>query len=244
MEIKGIYYKDVLRNINMKFEPSNIYGIVGKGKTVLFELISNGLLYEKGDIIDFKNIGYFRQNVDEMFYNDTVYDEIKCRVKSNNFDKKIKDSLKLIDLDISLLYRNPNTLSSVEKRKLGLCCVLVSNPEVLLFDEPIVGFNQKEVVNFVNLIRKLKNRYKKTIIISTNDTDFLHKIVDYVYVLYEGKVVLDGSKFEVFKGIKKYRINVPNEIEFSNMVFERKNIKLGYRDDINDLIKDIYRFVK
>ena len=114
----------------------------------------------------------------------------------------------------------------------------------VILDEPILGFDSKNKKEFISLIRILKNRYKKTIIIATNDVDFLHKCVDKVIVLQDGKIVMQGNKYEIFcntKELKKYGILAPKIISFSDKVKNKKNIKIGYRDDINDLIKDIFR---
>lgn len=73
----------------------------------------------------------------------------------------------------------------------------------------------------------------------------LHKISDHIVLLDKGKIVLEGSKYEVFKqDIEKYGVKKTKIIEFEELVYKEKNIKIGYRDDINDLMKDVYRYVK
>ena len=77
--------------------------------------------------------------------------------------------------------------------------------------------------------------------------EFIHKVCDDIYVLNQGKIVLYGNKFDVFskqKLLKKINVDVPNIISFENLVLQKKNIQIGYRDEINDLIKDVYRYVK
>ena len=110
-----------------------------------------------------------------------------------------------------------------------------------------VWIDNENKKNLIRLIKILKTRYKKTIITVSHDTDLLLKIADEVNVVENGKKTLSGDKYEVFsneKIMKRNNIKVPKLIEFSNMVKKKKGIKIGYRDEINDLIKDIYRYVK
>ena len=87
----------------------------------------------------------------------------------------------------------------------------------------------------------MKNRYKKTIIIGTLDSDLILKLADKVYVLDDGKIVMSGNKYKV---LSSDLVNKPKLIEFSLMVKNEKNINIGFRDDISDLMKDVYRNVK
>ena len=92
----------------------------------------------------------------------------------------------------------------------------------------------------------MKHKYNKTILILSNDTDFLLKLVDYIYVIHNNKVLLHGNKYDVLKSskLKKTNIHIPDIIEFQ-MKFEKMGkIKIEYRDNINDLIKDVYYYLE
>jgi len=264
--------KEVLKNINIEFLEGKINGIIGRsgcGKTTLIELVNNLLTPTKGlikvgeYIIDskkkFENINELRFDVsmvfqfpEEQFFNPTVKKELEIILKLFDYkldqiEKRIFDVLKMVGLNQEYLNYNPLKLSNGEKRKLAIASSLIINPKVLILDEPTIGLDSKSKNDLIKLIRILKNRYNKTIIIVTHDIDTLHKIADNIYVLNDKKIVLQGNKYEVFKNVKelrKYGITVPKIIEFSNKVLLKKNIKIGYRDDINDLIKDIYRYAK
>ncbi len=248
--------KEVLKNINMKFEAGKITSIIGKsgsGKTTLLELIDNIIVPTKGEIIieDVNKIGFLFQFPEEQFFNQTVKKELEVILKLSDYkkdiNKRIYDVLEMVNLNEDYLNKNPFNLSSGEKRKLALASVLILNPKIILLDEPTIGLDDKDKNEMIKLIRMLKNRYNKTIIIASHDMNFIHKIADYIYVLDNKKIIMEGDKYTIFKQeekLNKIKIKVPNLISFSNKVLKIKKIKIGYRDDINDLIKDIYRYVK
>lgn len=258
--------KPILEDINISFKKEKINAIIGsngQGKTTLLELINLNILPTKGSIkidsflyssrnnelISNLKIGYVEQ--EEEFVGSTILEELEYSIESHNYKtrnkfKRINDVLIMVGLD-----RNQkdkiNDLSKSERRKLALATALIHNPETLILDDITKSMDEKSKNDILKLLRLLKTRYNKTIIISSNDLDFIHKISDYIFVLYDKKIVLEGTKYDVFKEektLKKYELTIPNVIKFSNRVLERKNIKIGYRDEINDLIKDIYRFVK
>ena len=262
--------KIVLSNINTTFKEGKITSIMGKsgsGKTTLIELINALIIPSKGNIQvgsrvisktrKIKNINNLRYKIglvfqvpEEQFFCKTVKEEIEFGMKYFNksvksIQKHISDALIMMELDDSYLNRNPFTLSSGEMRKVAIASVLAFNPKVIILDEPTIGLDNKSKENLIKIIKLLKNRYKKTIIVVSNDADLLLKISDHVILLDKGKIVLEGNKYDVFKqDIEKYSLKRPKIIEFEQLVLEQKGIKIGYRDDINDLMKDVYRYVK
>ena len=262
--------KLVLGDINTTFKEGTINGIIGRsgsGKTTMVELINALILPTKGNVTvgskvisktrKIKNINNLRYRIglvfqfpEEQFSCKTVKEEIefgmryfKKTVKS--IEKHVSDALLMVGLDDSYLTRNPYTLSSGEMRKVAIASILAFNPKIVILDEPTIGLDNSSKENLIKIIKLLKNRYHKTVIIVSNDTDMLHKISDHIVLLDKGKIVLEGSKYEVFKqDIEKYGVKKPKIIEFEELVYKEKNIKIGYRDDINDLMKDVYRYVK
>lgn len=251
MEIKLINtsYKDRLSDINITFK-KGITCLIGKNKTIILDILS-GLVKDKGQIkIDNKSVkelskfvSYVFEFPEEQFFNNTVLEELKCDKKVT--DEEIGTVLAMVDLDSSLLNSNPFDLSSGEKRKLGIASILLDNKDIILFNEPTIGLDSLGVEFIIKLFRELKSR-GKTVIIASSNVEFVHKIADYIYLIEE-TIVLEGNKYDVFKNdelLANSGILVPQIIAFSNLVLNDKKIKIGYRDDIKDLIKDIYRYVK
>lgn len=238
---------------------SAIIGPNGSGKSTFLDLI-DGLLnpvsgsIRIGDVAISpdvrKRIGYLFQNPYDQIFNSTVYKEIEFALdcfKCEDIDKKIKRSISLVGLDESILFLNPYKISNGERRKVALASILCYDPEILIFDEPTIGLDNKSKFELMKLIKRLKNEFNKTIIIVSHDINFLHKFVDYVYLFKDGNVVLEGNKYDVLSNervMNECGLEVPSILHFSNLIMEKKGIKIGYRDEINDLIKDVYRYAK
>jgi len=275
IKLENVHYsikmpnKTILEDINLNICDNKITAIMGRsgsGKTTIAEIISllsfptEGNIYFDKKIVAFKQenkikdlrykVGLVFQFPEEQFFSNTVANEIGFCLKYLNkspseIKKRIEDSLIMVDLDIKYFDRKISTLSSGEKRRVAIASILAFNPEVILLDEPTIGLDSASIKSLISILKMLKNRYNKTIVIISRDSDFVHSICDNVSIIHNGKIVLSGNKYDVFtKDIEKYGLKKPKIIEFEQMVLKNKNIKLLYRDDINDLMKDVYRSVK
>lgn len=248
----------VFENMNLDLKTNQIHGIIGKsgsGKTTFVELIAGLQSTTSGKItVDecetkdeiIQKIGYVFQQPEQQFFNKTVEEEIGFATKQVlNKDKRISQALKMVGLNNEFKLKDPFKLSNGEMRKVAIASILYDNPQYIIFDEPTTGLDIKSKENLIKIIKMMKTKYNKTIIIVSHDIDLIHSICDNIIVIEDKKVIISGDKYTVFTSeeIKKCQIILPKLIEFSNLVLNKKNVKLGYRDDIKDLMKDVYRCV-
>lgn len=136
---------------------------------------------------------------------------------------------------------NPFNLSYGEKTKLALACLLVTNPDIILLDEPTLGLDNQSKKNLINLLNELKAN--KTIIINTNDIEFISKITNNILVMDKGNIIYQGTLKDLYKN-NIDNLVLPAELEFIKYVNQTKNIKLNYHNNINKLSKEIKNHVK
>lgn len=242
-----------LNNLSFRIKEGKITFIVGEsgsGKSLLLSLINGNISDYNGNIIrdgvSLNKIGFLRQNYYFMF--NTIYEEILFYLKKKKIksDKQVIMALKMVGLDENFLYRSPFELSKGEQKKLALAILLSQKFKVFILDEPFINLDYESKKNMIKLFRIMKLKYGKTIIIATSDTDIALELADEVIGL-DNEVIFKENKFDLFtnkKLLDKCNIDEPDIIRFTNLVKNRKGINMGYRDDINDLMKDIYRFVK
>lgn len=268
LNVSNINYK-ILKNINMCFFNGYITSVIGSngsGKTLLAEIIatirkpdSGNLLIDSSSIdlnsnlIDYQkirfDIGIVLQNIDAQLFQSTVFEHIAFQLDAYNYkknEKRIIDSLTMVGLDETFLNKKIKTLSNGEKFLVALAGILSYNPKVIILDDPTSFLDHKRTLMILKLLKTIKVKYKKTIVIFSNDVDFVYEISDYVYVLNKGKLVLHGDKYKLFndKRIEKYNIELPDIVKLTQEFRSKSRCNIPNRDNIDDLIKDIYFYVE
>ena len=164
-----------------------------------------------------------------------------------DIDKKIKDSLRIVGLKVDILDRRISTLTGSELKLLQFALAFLSNPKVILLDEPFRGLDLNARKKLIRIINRLKDKFAKTIVIYSNNPNYLYQYTNYLFVLYKNKIILNGKTRDIFfdhDEFSLYKIKRPDIVEFILLVKDKKNIKLPRRSDVKDLIKDIYWNVK
>lgn len=256
--------KNYLDDVSLIIQKSSIVGILNEDLSVIGKLIMAIKRPTKGELkIDditikrtshISNVNVLRKKIgfvytsNNEFLTNIVRDEIKNTMKNygykaSNVTKHIVDSLKIVGLTEDYLDREISTLSYIEKKKVMLACVICYNPSVIIIENFEKGLIFREREYFKKLFLKLKNKFNKTIILLGTDLTFWFELVDKVYVINKGKLVLSGGN-EIYYDNKLYRyIELPKIIEFTKYVQDCGYNILEYTD-IKELIKELYRNVK
>ncbi|TYB30605.1 MAG: metal ABC transporter ATP-binding protein [Candidatus Mcinerneyibacterium aminivorans] len=210
LEFKNVNFKYdrriILEDINFTLNSNEFLGIIGPngaGKTTLLKLIVGLLSPTEGTIeLHTENIGYISQIHDVNWDLPlTVFDAVlmgrySWPSKITKEDEKIiKKYLKMVDM---YEYRNKEVknLSGGQKQRIFIARALVSDPDILIFDEPNTGVDVKATDQFYDLLMKLK-RKNKAIILVTHQIEVIPKICDRVGCLNR-KLYLHEKPKEMF----------------------------------------------
>lgn len=252
-----------LKDINVTLESNRIHGIIGQigsGKSTFLELMNGVLKPSKGEILigdynlhskgfDFNkfryDVGIVYQFPENHFFSSTVAKEISFSsnvLNNKSVKKKVIDALKIVGLNDSYLKRNPLKLNGGEKRLIAIASVLISNPKVLILDEPTIGLDLKSKKRLINILKKLKTNHLKTIIIVTHDIDMAYELCDSIVLLNNGMLIKQGKVKEIFNDIKLLKDNnvfIPNIIKVKKCIYDITKKDLGDIKDMNDLIRKV-----
>lgn len=163
-----------------------------------------------------KKVGTVLQDTDGQFIGLTVAEDIAFSLENNNITQKemteiVHKAAELVDMD-KFLNSSPHELSGGQKQRVSLGGVLVDDVNILLFDEPLANLDPKTGQTTIELIDKIHNKYKKTIVIIEHRLeDVLVSSVDRIIVMNDGKIQADMTPDELMEAhiLPKYGIREP-----------------------------------
>lgn len=181
-------------------EITALVGVNGAGKSTVLHAIA-GLLPSSGTITvppEASGVrpGYVFQNPEHQFLTDRVVDELAfgphllgwpaSRIRSAVDDRLARFGL------TDLSDRNPFLLSGGQKRRLSVACALITEPRLLLLDEPTYGQDHHNAAEIMTLLRDLRDD-GTTVLLVSHDLQLVAEHADQVVVLRDGRVVVEGT---------------------------------------------------
>lgn len=212
-------------DVTFRVEEGEIMGFLGPngaGKSTTMNILTGYLSATSGtcrvngiDILENpleakRNIGFLPEmpplytDMTVKEYLSFIYDLKGCTFPRNQHLREICDVVKIGDVYDRLI----GNLSKGYRQRVGIAQALIGNPRVLIFDEPTVGLDPKQIIDIRNLIRMLGKEH--TIILSTHILPEVQAVCDRIVVINKGKVVanektedlvtaVDGSRKMVAK---------------------------------------------
>ena len=211
--------KQILKNVSIHIHCGKLTAIIGKngaGKSTLLRAILGEIPHDGDITFNSKTkgetkikIGYVPQKLDLENSPITVYDMITAYTsnkpvflyKSKKVYEKIKNHLKEFGAE-ELIDRKVNRLSGGEFQRIMLAMAMMSQPDLLILDEPISGIDKNGKEQFYKKIFELKNTEDIAIIIVSHDFDYVKKYADNVIML-DQTIIEEGTPEKVF-GSEKF----------------------------------------
>ncbi len=210
-----------LDNVSAEVEKGEIFGIIGpngSGKTTLFNVITGLLkpdkgtiIFEDNDITKLKPHERVKKGISRTFQNFrvypylTVYHNVAITARSIYKDErkaKIKTTWALTICGLLAEATSlAGTLPPYKLRMTEFARALVSNPKLILLDEPFAGLSEEEINKLMTLITKL-NKQGITFLIIEHKLRYLMKLAKRVMVLSNGEKIYEGTPEEVVRNPK------------------------------------------
>ena len=268
-----------LHNINLKIYPGEkilIAGPSGSGKSTLGHCI-NGLIpfSYKGDIkgslkvngtdtreLDIfglsKTVGTVLQDSDDQFVGLTAAEDIAFALENDmvpigEMHRRVQEVSKMVDMD-SFLSSSPFDLSGGQKQRTSLAGVMIDDVDILLFDEPLANLDPATGKTAIEIIDRIhKDAHKTIIIIEHRLEDVLHRHIDRVIVINDGRILTDQDPHDLVSSPILIDNGIREPLYVTALKYAgvqvNKEIMPGHiwslqTDDIKEQIKDWHKSIK
>jgi ABC-2 type transport system ATP-binding protein len=140
-----------------------------------------------------------------MEYLDFVYSLKGCQLDKDKHLNEVLSSVRLLDVKHRLI----KNLSKGYRQRVGIAQALIGDPKVVIFDEPTVGLDPKQILEVRNLIRTLAKKH--TVILSTHILAEVQAVCERVIIINKGKIIANERTEELTKTIEDgfhYRVKI------------------------------------
>jgi energy-coupling factor transport system ATP-binding protein len=227
-----------LQGIDLDIHRGEMVAIVGQnagGKTTLTKHFNGLLMPTAGsvtvggaatrDLGVFKlgqTVGYVFQNPDHQIFSETVFDEVAFsprlrRLGAAEVKQRVTEALEAVGL-AGFETEDPFSLTKSGRERVAVASVLAARPDVLILDEPTTGLDYAEQRSMMDMVRRL-NAAGSTIIFITHHMWVVAEYARRVFVVKDGRLLLQGTTREVFAHERELReafLRPPHLVQFAN----------------------------
>lgn len=229
---------DAVKGVSFDIKKGNVYGLLGpngSGKTTTLAMLMGILHPTQGSFSWFGNgqedrnrlrIGCLLETPNFYPYLN-AYDNLRVTAtikKMSNPKARIEEVLQYVDLK-ERGKRTFRTYSLGMKQRLAVAAALLSDPEVLVLDEPTNGLDPEGIAEMRELILKIGSE-GKTIILASHILDEVQKICSHVVMLKQGEMVYNGSMTELLLQRKSYQLMADDREKLLSVLSSLPQVKI------------------
>ena len=210
----------VLDGLNLKINTGETCVIIGRsgcGKSVFLKHVVGLLKPDKGRVLvdgrevsklTQKDINELRMKISMVFQGGALFDSMTVgenvgfgliehtKIGQKELLERIEEALCLVGL-CGIVNLMPSELSGGMKKRVALARAICIKPEVILYDEPTTGVDPITADSINELIKTLHDKLKTTSVVVTHDMKSAYKVADRIAMLYQGKIIAEGTPEEI-----------------------------------------------
>ena len=214
--IKEFDNKRIIDDISFKVDDGQILSIVGfsgSGKSTVLKLICGLIEKDAGEIIttggDVAMVFQYSALFDSMNVFDNISfalqerKELRGKYTQKELEKIVAEKLELVGLS-GIEKKYPSELSGGMQKRVSFARAIVTEPKIILYDEPTAGLDPISSTLIEDYIVRLKNETNAASIVVTHQMSTITRTADKVLMLYNGKAVYEGTPQELCQQTTDY----------------------------------------